>query len=355
MTASLSPYDKTASPIIIAGMHRSGTSMTASFLGALGVQIGDRFRPASRPNPKGFFEDLDFVELQRAMLEAATSADEPGWPDAGYTESERLDWAQIASFAPAATQLIAARQDLATWGWKDPRTTVLLPFWHELMPQARYVFVYRFPWDVADSMFRQGNRYIGPHPHLAYRMWTYYNRAMLTFYRANADRCVMLSTNALPGHLDRMVELLAHKLGLPVGAHASSESLSALIEQELMHHLPPEHPVVHLAQMQFPEAVALLRELDAAADMPGGFETLMPPTSGSALLHHSWVQAERSTATVEELTRQFNAREADLRQRLQELEGAMQALRASTSWRVTAPLRGVMSTLRRQRPGDRQP
>ncbi|MEY2858272.1 MAG: hypothetical protein RLZZ74_2584, partial [Cyanobacteriota bacterium] len=54
MTPSLS----TPSVMIITGMHRSGTSLTASLLQSAGVNLGDRLMSEDRGNSKGHFEDL---------------------------------------------------------------------------------------------------------------------------------------------------------------------------------------------------------------------------------------------------------------------------------------------------------
>ena len=88
------------SPIIVTGMHRSGTSMTAMLLAQHGVHMGERLIPGNRHNPRGYFEDADFVELQRSMLAAATAGGTRGWPDWGWTEDERFDTRKLASFAP---------------------------------------------------------------------------------------------------------------------------------------------------------------------------------------------------------------------------------------------------------------
>ena len=48
-------------PIVITGMHRSGTSLLASLLRILGAPFGERLLPPSRANQPGYFEDVDFI------------------------------------------------------------------------------------------------------------------------------------------------------------------------------------------------------------------------------------------------------------------------------------------------------
>ncbi|MDP4350266.1 hypothetical protein QSG17_25820, partial [Escherichia coli] len=55
-----------------------------------------------------------------------------------------------------AAALIAVRAGRGSgWGWKDPRTTLFLDFWSEFLPDARYLLVFRRPWEVVDSLFRR--------------------------------------------------------------------------------------------------------------------------------------------------------------------------------------------------------
>src|SRR5436305_1664761 len=144
-------------PVVITGMHRSGTSLVASYLSTLGIQMGDRLIPADRRNPRGYFEDTGFVELHGRILRDAT-VEEPGHRDWGWTESERLDRGVLARYAGEARALAAGRAGgEGVWGWKDPRTTLLLDFWDEILEERPlYLLLYRLPWEVFDSMQRLG-------------------------------------------------------------------------------------------------------------------------------------------------------------------------------------------------------
>ncbi|BCW93430.1 MAG: hypothetical protein KatS3mg007_1324 [Thermoanaerobaculum sp.] len=39
----------------------------------------------------------------------------------------------------------------SAWGWKEPRSIYLLPFWNELMPSLRFIHVIRDGRDMAFS------------------------------------------------------------------------------------------------------------------------------------------------------------------------------------------------------------
>src|SRR5687768_3561358 len=183
-----------ARPIVITGMHRSGTSVTASFMMDLGIHLGNQFLSSDRTNPRGSFEDIDFVELHRRILEAATPEGDGGHRDWGWTESESIDRSRFHAYGQAAQDLVSTRATgPGLWGWKDPRTSLLLDFWDEIFAgQALYVFLYRFPWEVANSIQRVDAGPFLNNPEYAWRIWSSYNRQLLDFFHRHSDRAVQI-------------------------------------------------------------------------------------------------------------------------------------------------------------------
>ncbi|HYX25592.1 MAG TPA: sulfotransferase, partial [Thermoanaerobaculia bacterium] len=255
-----------SSPVIVAGMHRSGTSLVAAMISSLGISMGERQLAADRNNRRGYFEDEDFLALNRRMLNACTPSDDGGHPDWGWTESERLDRDGFQAFRDEARALVAERARAGgVWGWKDPRTTLALDFWDSLLEGARYVLVYRHPWAVADSMQRLGADVFLRHPEYAYRIWAFYNRHLLEFHQRHRERSLLLSTEALLRQPERLAELLRERLGLEVAA----VSLDSLIDPELFQSWGREDPLIPLVAAAHPECAALLAELDSCADLSG--------------------------------------------------------------------------------------
>src|SRR5450759_4173241 len=130
------PVDARPSVLVVAGMHRSGTSFLASLLRRGGCRMGEMLLPGDANNRPGYFEDLEFLNLNRRMLAETVPTDAPG--------------------ARCLVRTASDNRARGCGGWKDPRTSVLLDFWNARVPDARYVFVYRSPWDVADSTQRLG-------------------------------------------------------------------------------------------------------------------------------------------------------------------------------------------------------
>lgn len=140
--------------ICIAGMHRSGTSMIARALNLSGVYLGpdQDLMPAAPDNPEGFWENVHFSRINEGILSAFGGAwDLPPRIQAGWASSTRL-----ASLRTEARALITEFEDRPLWGWKDPRSSLTLPFWLDLLPLLKIVVVVRNPLDVFRSLERRG-------------------------------------------------------------------------------------------------------------------------------------------------------------------------------------------------------
>ena len=139
---------------VVAGMHRAGTSVVARGLQALGIDLGDRLMSADiRINARGFFEDVDVVELDDALL-AGVDAD---WKNVALLDD--IDWRApaLAALRADGGRLLEARlARSAQFGFKDPRVPRLLPFWQGILAEMgvadAYVIAVRHPLSVIDSL-----------------------------------------------------------------------------------------------------------------------------------------------------------------------------------------------------------
>jgi GT2 family glycosyltransferase len=74
-----------------------------------------------------------------------------------------------------ARLLIERFHSASVWGWKDPRNSLTLPFWHELLPDLKTLIIVRNPLEVAYSMReRNGTSYA-----FGLRLWEIYNRRLI--------------------------------------------------------------------------------------------------------------------------------------------------------------------------------
>ena len=197
--------------LAIAGMHRSGTSLTASILGSAGVYLGDRLVGVDVGNDKGHFEDVDFVEFHKQVLRSQSlDAD-------GLTFQDRMHVAD--RYVKIAKDLISEKGVHSLWGWKDPRTTLFLDFWLQLLPDANFLLVYRSPWEVVDSLYRRGtDEAIAAYPEKAVELWMHYNQKMLEFYNCVPDRCLLANLSKIVSNPQLLIQTINEKFQLNLTA-----------------------------------------------------------------------------------------------------------------------------------------
>jgi hypothetical protein len=145
-------------PVILLGMHRSGTSLIARLLDELGLFQGHELQEDH--------ESTHFLEINEVLLRRAGATwDNPG-PMRGFLENPRaadltlrclredLAGRQVAGYL--GKKRFGKTRGLAgferPWGWKDPRTVFTLPLWLKLFPEARLVYIVRNGVDVASSL-----------------------------------------------------------------------------------------------------------------------------------------------------------------------------------------------------------
>jgi hypothetical protein len=159
--------------ICIIGMHRSGTSMVARLLQQAGLYLGpeDKLLGANSDNPEGHFEHTGFLEINNALLQRLGGSwdvpphMEPGW---------ELD-ASLEDIRTEAKSVVGTFLGNSPWGWKEPRTTILLPFWKSIISNLRFVICVRSPLDVAKSLVSRNQLAIDHGVHL----WSCYMRAAI--------------------------------------------------------------------------------------------------------------------------------------------------------------------------------
>jgi GT2 family glycosyltransferase/glycosyltransferase involved in cell wall biosynthesis len=192
--------------------------MLAKLLHTCGLYLGTEkeLMPAQADNPDGFWEHLGFVTLNEELLNELGGAwDLP--PKAG----EHFKHPRFAPLRMKAQLLIEGFDSAGTWGWKDPRNSLTLPFWQRLLPSLKTLIIVRNPLEVAYSM-RERN---GTSCSFGLRLWEIYNRRLIQT-AAKQDRLV---THYDLFFEDAELELLriARFAGLPEAEIANAAALVA--------------------------------------------------------------------------------------------------------------------------------
>lgn len=191
MTAPLPRAQATVVPIL--GMHRSGTSMFTRALQLLGLSLGEPLMAPQPDNPKGFWENEFFYQVDVRILQAM------GAHPSGYGTADVLrripDLSQQVerteeTLGVIETYVTEQFRSQPLWGWKDPRTVLLFPFWlHSLVElgyrRIRPVVISRHPSHVVHSLVRRTDlgplaRSVNSSPEqIALDMWTAYSHVLL--------------------------------------------------------------------------------------------------------------------------------------------------------------------------------
>jgi glycosyltransferase involved in cell wall biosynthesis len=141
--------------LLVLGMHRSGTSLAARAMECLGAIPSQRQLGPLPNNPTGFFEDIDVLEFNEKVLMPALGIKwheitSPNW---SVLEGERFRILRLW-----AHQIVSRNfsQGHRLYVLKEPRLSVLLPFWLDIFAHAGYdvraVHVVRDPLSVARSL-----------------------------------------------------------------------------------------------------------------------------------------------------------------------------------------------------------
>jgi len=149
---------KSIQPLIVVGMHRSGTTMLTDLLEKLGIFMGKDLDHNH--------ESLFFIKHNDWLLkECGGQWDSPKGMDVLLERDDLLDptldyLEYLMSHLPirhyaGAIRLLSGDLPFnacTPWGWKDPRNTFTLPVWLKLFPNARVLHIYRNGVDVAASL-----------------------------------------------------------------------------------------------------------------------------------------------------------------------------------------------------------
>lgn len=145
-------------PIIIIGMHRSGTSMLTRMLEDMGLFMGAK---KDKNNEAKFFFHIN----EWLFRECNAAWDNPKFFKQFLNDKELRSYAvnyiRLLIKTPYVILFLGLSKFLRyrtfenldiSWGWKDPRNTYTLPLWLDIFPNAKVIHIYRHGVDVAQSL-----------------------------------------------------------------------------------------------------------------------------------------------------------------------------------------------------------
>jgi hypothetical protein len=154
-------------------MGRSGTSLLSKILSILGVSFGDRTYGPNEFNPMGYFEDPFYVDMNEQILYQIHGGNHaiPDWarkatgkPPTRWLWPPQIDKFDVTkNLASIFKERIKRTIDKSVkaydfYGVKDPRVTLLLPLYLEIMDELDldpyFIHIKRDPDAVARSLFK---------------------------------------------------------------------------------------------------------------------------------------------------------------------------------------------------------
>ena len=193
--------------ICISGMHRSGTSMITKLLIECGLYTGPKHKliPPQPDNPMGFWENIDFVSLNDAILFRLGG----GWDyfpfhiKPGWEKDNLFDKLKIK-----AHELAELFKNFNICGWKDPRSSLTISFWKDVFPDLRVVLCLRNPLDVSLSLQKRNNSSIP----FGLNLWEKYNRQLIS--SIDPDKLVITHYDSYFIDAKQEIQRMADKLAI---------------------------------------------------------------------------------------------------------------------------------------------
>jgi hypothetical protein len=360
--------------VCILGMGRAGTSLVARVLNLMGVDLGpgDHIMGPAASNPRGHWEHVPLVNLNDEILATFGGSwhEPPAFPVDWHRSPVLADQRQRAR---AIIEADFAKADL--WGWKDPRTSLTLPFWQDILPAMMYVICLRSPLATAQSLHRRDGFTLEK----GGRLWLSYVTSAIRHTRGHRRLFVFYEDMIDAWQVE--VQRLAVFLGKPELSRRPDilRAIEDFLDLSLEHHRSTLPQALFDTSTPYPaQALCLVLRSQVNEQSQG----MRGPNSGNEetalaldtfsqlslglLAHLDALHAEADAisgrlAEKEQAALSLDEERAALERELAEREGRLEALEVqlsererqvrgmeqSLSWRVTAPLRHAKRRWRR--------
>lgn len=217
--------------VAVLGMHRSGTSAVARGLQVMGVTLGDKLLPPMEGvNEKGFWEDMDFNALNIEMLYALNN----DWHFLTPLQASDMEMLERNGFLQRAVKMIQEKTaGVDIFGFKDPRTVKLLPFWKKAFALSQvkpsYVITLRHPLSVCQSLKgRDGFDF-----EKSYLLWI--DHVLSSLVHTEGENCVVVDFDLLMQSPETELARIAEVLQLKLDAAELNQFKTEFLDDKLRH------------------------------------------------------------------------------------------------------------------------
>lgn len=329
--------------ICIVGMHRSGTSVISRLINLLGFYLGEdsNLMRSKTDNPEGFWERNDIFDFHERILALFKMK----WDTPIPLPAQWTNLDEIKIFREELTELIVRNfSNHKAWAWKDPRTSILLALWKEVLydldiPFSCLVSI-RNPLDVAKSLETRNGF---PHEK-SYGIWFNYNISLLyeilsiphavisydhliNNWQAELERCMPI--------LNMDILLDDEKLKEKINNYINPKSRHSFTSMKELKENGAPFPVIELYE--------LLIEAHNSVSMPNSI-SFLNKLEKLSMIHNNFGRFfEHDLVRLWELDQIF-AESFDI---IAKKDRRIERLLNSYSRKITAPMRALYNILRR--------
>lgn len=211
MISNVNPSLKSALPVVVLGMHKSGTTLIADMLHHSGIAMIE-------DSSTGGYDDGNKMERESCRRLNVDLLNCENKLSVNIVNVLNLE-AVSAEYWKAGRDLVDGMQITGNgWGFKDPRTLLTFSFWNVLLPHCKYIGVFRDPVEVFQHYARRpGRRWILSDPFYllnAVKAWCIYNSHLLEIIRSGEDLFLIEYADLMNG--DVALGQMAQYIGLPI-------------------------------------------------------------------------------------------------------------------------------------------
>jgi hypothetical protein len=263
--------------LIVIGVNRSGTSAIAAALKELGVYFG----PVQDLPATGLRIDYQFLEnrhivemggsiLRELEINGSAAREVPkGW----------MNHAGLPRKVRSASEFIAAYfGDRPLWGWKDPRTSILIPFFEAAFSQLgvkpTYLMAVRHPMEVAKGLLARQNLPIRE----GVGHWIHYTLTALS--EVDPERLALVPFHAFINDPRSVLGPIWERLELAAPSDALWQMVRAVVR--------PELDRTHETSDDLPQFAKRLWEFVSSLALDGRLQSLPPAQNKLRKLAEEW-------------------------------------------------------------------
>ncbi len=322
---------------VVLGMPRGGTSVACRGLKALGIDLGDNLSPVNHEwNPKGFWEDNEIVYKVNARVITALKI---SWESLQWFYSIDMNDDKLIPIKKFAADLLKQRfSNTQYWGFKDPNTVKILPFWADMFNQLQikdhYLIALRNPLSCAQSY----HKLTGIDVEHGLLLW--FTHMMAAVEGTKGKHRIIVSYELLIKHpreqLERIKQILS--ISLQTNENEVDAYINGFLDNGLRHYQDSyEELLSHPAVAIIPVCIKMYDVLLRVAHDEIAFE--------DEAFTSTWLDIKNDFEKMFPIYSYINK----LLQHTTDLKRTIRQVYKSRLWKITAPLRMIDEVFRARR------